>query len=181
MTSPYHQGEIAVQERSGGRLKAVAVGRSIRDHIPPAAQEFLRQLPFVVLGAEDEEGKVWATYLVGEPGFVRPEGDRRVVLESGILPGDPLAHTLCEVGRPISMTGIEPSSRRRIRLNGRIETVDGDLLTISTAEVYALCPKYIQARRFALHTSRELGEARRSGELDDCQRGCRQDLPPELA
>ncbi len=36
---PYHQGEIALQERSGGRR---------------TAQEFLQQLPFVVLGAADE-------------------------------------------------------------------------------------------------------------------------------
>ncbi len=58
MTSPYHQGEIALQERSGGRQKGEALGRTIQDHMPSAAQEFLRQLPFVVLGAVDEQGEV---------------------------------------------------------------------------------------------------------------------------
>ena len=171
MTNPYHQGEIALQERSGGRGKGEALGRTIRDHMPSAAQEFLQQLPFVVLGAVDEQGEVWATHLVGEPGFVRPDGDRTVVIDGGILPGDPLEDTLRKVGWPIGMIGIEPISRRRIRLNGRIETVDVDVLTISTAEVYANCPKYIQARNFAPNASREAGEVRRSSHLDDCQRG----------
>lgn len=171
MTNPYHQGEIALQERSGGRGKGEALGRTIRDQMPPAAQEFLQQLRFVVLGAADEQGEVWATYLVSEPGFVRPDGDRTVVIDGGILPGDPLADTLRQVGWSIGMIGIEPSSRRRVRLNGRIEIVDGDVLTLSTAEVYANCPKYIQARNFGPNASRESGEVRRSGHLDDCQRG----------
>jgi predicted pyridoxine 5'-phosphate oxidase superfamily flavin-nucleotide-binding protein len=139
--------------------------------MPPAAQEFLQQLPFVVVGAEDQDGEIWATHLVGEPGFARADGHRRVVIDGGILPGDPLADTLGRVGWAIGMIGIEPSSRRRMRINGRIETVDGDVLTISTAEVYANCPKYIQARNFAPHTGREPGEVRRHGHLDDCQRG----------
>lgn len=171
MASPYHQGEVALQERSGGRLKAEAGGRTIQNHIPSGAQEFLEQLPFVVLGAVDEQGEVWATHLVGEPGFARSDGDRRVIIDGGVLPGDPLADALRKVGWPIGMIGIEPSSRRRIRLNGGIEAVDGDVLAISTAEVFANCPKYIQARSFARNTNRKPDEVRRSSHLDDCQRG----------
>ncbi len=171
MMNPYHEGELKLQERSGGQQKGQAAARTVRDHMPSVAQDFLQQLPFVVLGAADELGEVWATYLAGEPGFARPDGDRTVVIDGGILPGDPLADTLRKVGWPIGMIGIEPSSRRRMRLNGRIESTDADLFTISTAEVYANCPKYIQARNFARNTSRELGEVRRSRQLDDCQRG----------
>jgi predicted pyridoxine 5'-phosphate oxidase superfamily flavin-nucleotide-binding protein len=171
LTKPFHQGELAVQQRSGGRQTAETVGRSILDFVPQPAKEFLQQLPFVVLGAKDEQGEVWATHLVGEPGFARPDGDRRVVIDGGILSGDPLADALREVGRPIGMIGIEPSSRRRIRINGRIQTVDGDVLTISTAEVYANCPKYIQARNFSPNASREPGEVQRTSQLDACQRG----------
>lgn len=171
MTSPYHEGEVALQERSGGRLKAEAGGRGIQDYIPPGAQEFLAQLPFVVLGAVDEQGEVWATHLVGAPGFARARGDRRVLINGGILPGDPLAEILRKVGSPVGIIGIEPSSRRRIRVNGRIEAIDGDVLTISTAEVFANCPKYIQARNFAPSARRETGEIRRSSHLEACQRG----------
>jgi len=171
MASPLHEGEIALQERSGARDIGAAVGRAIRDHMPSAAQEFLQQLPFVVLGAADENGDVWATHLVGEPGLVRPQGDRTVIVDGGILPDDPLAATLGEVGRPVGMLGIELSSRRRMRLNGRIESVDAGAFTISTTEVYANCPKYIQAHNFAWNADRERGEVRRSTWLDDCQRG----------
>ena len=171
MKSPYHEGEIALQERTGGRLRAEAGGRTIGDHLPLAAQEFLQQLPFVVLGAADEQGEVWATHLVGEPGFARVDGNRTVVIDGGVLPGDPLSDILRTVGWPVGIIGIESRSRRRVRLNGRIETLDGDLFTISTSEVFANCPKYIQARHFAQGASREPGELRRSRQLDDCQRG----------
>jgi predicted pyridoxine 5'-phosphate oxidase superfamily flavin-nucleotide-binding protein len=162
---------MAAQERSGGRLKAEAVGRTVQDGMAPAAREFLQQLPFVVVGAEAQQGEIWTTYLVGEPGFARADGDRTVIIEGGILPGDPLAETLRKVGGAIGMIGIEPSSRRRIRINGQIVAVDGDALTISTDEVYANCPKYIQGRNFAPSDTREPGEVQRSRQLDDCQRG----------
>ncbi len=169
---PYHEGEIALQERSGGRRTAHAVGRTVQDHIPPAAQEFLQQLPFVVLGAADERGEMWATHLVGEPGFVRSDGDQTVVIAGGILAGDPLADTLRNVGWPVGMIGIEPGSRRRLRLNGRIKSIDADVLSIATAEVYANCPKYIQARTFAHQKKRrDRGEIVRRSQLDDCERG----------
>ncbi len=162
MTNPFHEGELATQERSGGQRIGEAVGRSIQDHMAGAAGEFLERLPFVVLGAEDRQGEVWSTYLVGEPGFARPDGDRTVVLEGGMLPGDPLADTLREVGRPVGIIGIEPGSRRRIRLNGRIESAGADVLRVSTVEVFANCPKYIQARQFTPTNDRESGEIRRA-------------------
>ena len=124
MTSPFHEGELQVQKRSGGRHIGEAVGRSIRGQMAEAAQDFLQRLPFVVLGAADRQGEVWSTHLAGEPGFVRPHGDRTVVIEGGILPGDPLADTFRKVGWPVGMIGIEPSSRRRIRLNGRMPRRD---------------------------------------------------------
>ncbi len=170
MASPYHSGEIAVQERVGGRRQGEATGRSIRDHIPSAAREFLLQLPFVVIGALDEQGEMWATYLAGEPGFVRSRGDREVVIEGGVLPGEPLAETLRSVGRSIGMIGIEPSTRSRIRLNGRITGVDGKAVTLSVAEVYANCPKYIQARDFKPTPPSDHGQIRSSDQLDPIQR-----------
>lgn len=170
MTNPFHEGELAIQKRSGGQRIGEAVGRSIRGHMAGGAQEFLQRLPFVVLGAADQQGDVWSTHLVGEPGFVRPHGDRTVVIAGGILPGDPLADTLHRVGWPVGLIGIEPSSRRRIRLNGRIESATADELTLSTQEVYANCPKYIQARKFGPMSGRESGDVRRSSQLDDCQR-----------
>ncbi|MCZ6691277.1 MAG: pyridoxamine 5'-phosphate oxidase family protein [Planctomycetota bacterium] len=171
MPGPFHKGEIAVQERYGGRTMAEAVGRTIRDHMPASAREFVQQLPFVVLGGADDRGEVWATHLVGEPGFVRPVGERTFIIDGGILPGDPLEETLRRVGSPIGMIGIEPRTRRRVRLNGQIEAVETDVITVLTAEVFANCPKYIQAREFPTSSSRVPGEVRRNENLDDCQRG----------
>ena len=171
MASPFHEGEIALQERSGQHQIGQAVGRTIRDHMPPAAQEFVRQLPFVVVGAEDSRGDVWATQLVGEAGFVRSRGDQQIIISGGILPDDPLADSLHEIGRSVGMLGIEFDSRRRMRVNGRVECVHGDEISISTEEVYANCPQYIQTRRFVANAGQVRGETRHSAQLDDCQRG----------
>ena len=170
MTGQYHEGEIALQERAGSRLRAEAIGQTVLDQMPPSAAEFLRQLPFLVLGALDEQGEVWATHLVGEPGFARPGGDRRILVDGGLLAGDPLAGTLRQAGRSVGMIGIEPRSRQRLRLNGRLEAADADRLALSTTQVYANCPKYIQARGFAPQPLRQPGKVRRSRVLDDCHR-----------
>ncbi len=38
MTSPYHQDEIALQDRLGARLRADAIGQTVLRQIPPSAR-----------------------------------------------------------------------------------------------------------------------------------------------
>ena len=146
MSEAFHSGEIEIQTRAGVQEMARRVGRSIGDSIPEAAQEFLRQQPLAVLGSVDAAGRVWASLLTGEPGFLEALDKQTVRIAAEPLPGDPLRENLraCD---DVGMIAIEFATRRRMRLNGKAEwRPDG--LYLYARQVYANCPKYIQAREW---------------------------------
>ena len=61
-SSPWHDGEKQLQERVGVAERMEAFGRRvIRDHMPDQHRDFYRQLPFVLLGSVDAEGRPWAS------------------------------------------------------------------------------------------------------------------------
>jgi uncharacterized protein len=137
--SVFHKGEIAVQTRAGVRDMAERVGRGVRDFIPPPARDFLEGLPFVVVATVDETGGVWASILTGEPGFARVLDDRRLEISAVPVPGDPLDGTL-RVGASLGLLAIEPATRRRMRLNGRVERYADGRIVVVAEEVFSNCP-----------------------------------------
>ena len=149
MVSPYHEGELAVQARAGVQEMARRIGRSIGSTIPPAAQEFLARQPMVMIGTVDQGGFVWASLVTGEPGFMQALDERRVSIAAHPLPGDPLNENL-RINDQVGLIAIEPATRRRMRLNGRAEVGSDGAIMIYAQQVYANCPKYIQARAWEL-------------------------------
>ncbi|MCB9858511.1 MAG: pyridoxamine 5'-phosphate oxidase family protein [Phycisphaerales bacterium] len=148
MSNWFHEGEIEIQQRAGVRSIADRVAESIDDRIPPAAVPFLTAQHFALLGAARDDGLVIATTLAGAPGFLQPSDDEtHLRINKGLLPHDPLADAL-NPGRSVGMQVIEPRTRRRMRLNGRIASHGADSIDIDLFEVYSNCPKYIQAREF---------------------------------
>jgi predicted pyridoxine 5'-phosphate oxidase superfamily flavin-nucleotide-binding protein len=146
--SVFHEGERAVQEQAGVRDRARRVGNAIHTEIPPAAQDFLEQPPFVLLGGQDAAGQVWASALFGAPGFVSALDEHTVEIDALPSPGDPLYEVLQAADQyPVGLLAIEPETRRRMRINGFAEVRPGGF-TLSARQVYANCPKYIQARHF---------------------------------
>jgi hypothetical protein len=71
---PYHAGELEVQARTGQFAEATRNAAVVRSVLPPPLIRFLPSLPWIVLGAADPSGAVWATALFGLPGFVRSPG-----------------------------------------------------------------------------------------------------------
>ena len=144
--SPYHDGEIAVQERAGVRLTAERVGRRvIRDHMPDQHRELFERLPYLVVGTVDDQGRPWASMLAGQPGFVAAPAPR--TLQIGALPvdGDPAAHNV-RAGAPVGIVGIELHTRRRNRANGTIVAVGDRGFEVRVEQSFGNCPQYIQAR-----------------------------------
>lgn len=136
-----HDGELAVQRRTGV-LKALGSAR-VGATIPPIAKAFLGEQRFIVVGAVADG--VWATILVGPPGFVRVLDERTVVIKALPGPHDPLRGRFA-TEQEIGILAIEPSTRRRIRVNGLARVADNGLLMMRTEQVYSNCPKYIQQR-----------------------------------
>jgi predicted pyridoxine 5'-phosphate oxidase superfamily flavin-nucleotide-binding protein len=140
----YHRGELAAQAIAGDIERAAHLGRSIRDTVPAVAARFLAERQLIVVGATDEEGRIWATMLTGPAGFLDTPDERTVTVAARPRVGDPLATVLAEPAQ-VGTIAIEPATRRRMRVNGRSRPTPTGL-SINVEQVVANCPKYIQRR-----------------------------------
>ena len=145
-SSPYHPGEMAVQERAGARVFAERVGRRvIRDHLTEQHRAFFSTLPYVFMGSLDRQGRPWATILSGAPGFLRTPDPWHLQVSALPPEGDPARGEL-RVGAPVAFVGIELHTRRRNRLTGKIAALEGSGFTFRVDQSFGNCPQYIQAR-----------------------------------
>lgn len=148
MSAPYHEGEMAVQRRANEAHIAERNGAVIANTIIRGALAFLRQQPMAVLGSQDQQGRLWASLVFGNPGFLEPGDDGRSVRillsEADRHRADPLWRNIA-ANPQIGMLAIELGSRRRLRINGRI-TSNADQAVLEVDEAYPNCPKYIQRR-----------------------------------
>jgi len=145
--STFHAGERAVQEQAGVRAMAERVGASIHTEMPPAAQDFLKRQPFVVVGYADAQSRVWASVLAGALGFASAPDSHTVELRAEPFSGDPL-HEVWQDGTDVGLLAVELSTRRRMRVNGRLAWRAGRVMSVMVHQAYANCPKYIQAREW---------------------------------
>lgn len=168
-TSPFHEGERRIQELAGVRERTEMQGqRVIRDHLPDQHREFYENLPFLLLGSVDAEGRPWASLVAGPPGFIQsPEADR-IQLRTNALTGDPLNRSLQEETY-LGVLGIEPATRRRNRFNGRAAQVNKGGFDIRVDQSFGNCPKFIQTRNVSYLTPGETASSPmvREAELTD--------------
>ncbi len=145
MAKPFHAGELAVQAREGVQAVARRVGGIIGETFPPGAQGFLAQQRMLVVASVSPEGHVWGSLLTGDTGFLQVADARTLRIASVPPEGDPLHASLrSQVGW--GALAIEFATRRRMKMKGRAEALSGGGYLLHARAVYALCPKYIQAR-----------------------------------
>jgi ferredoxin-NADP reductase/predicted pyridoxine 5'-phosphate oxidase superfamily flavin-nucleotide-binding protein len=148
--SPFHKGEIQIQERLGLSARMEVHGRkAIRALMPDQHREFFPLLPFILVGSVDEGGQPWASMLVARPGFVQAPDAAHLRVTAKAPFGDPLLHTL-KFGASLGMLGIELHTRRRNRANGQVEKIDADGFTLAVQQSFGNCPQYIQGRDTSL-------------------------------
>ena len=152
LNNPYHEGELTVQkianESEMARINSAALGR----FIPSGALRFIEQQSMVVVGSLDSEGRVWASILFGEPGFLRAQDQQALVLDISqprSAHDDPLWTNIAS-NHNIGMVVIELSTRRRLRVNGRAEHRFDKCWVIDVEAAYPNCPKYIQRRHWQM-------------------------------
>lgn len=147
--SPWHEGELTLQASVGAveRMKIPGQRQMARDYMPDQHRAFYAQLPFVVLGAVDPQGDVWATLRAGRPGFMHSPVPRVLRVDLPRDRDDP-ADAGMEDGDGIGMLGIELHTRRRNRLNGNVQRSGNDGFVIEPTQSYGNCPQYIQLRAY---------------------------------
>lgn len=147
--SPWHEGELALQRSVGAVDMMASVGQRqlARTWMPDQHREFYAQLPFVVLGAVDRQGDVWATLRAGQPGFMNSPDPQTLHINLEPEPNDPAQEGMGE-GDAIGMLGIELHTRRRNRMNGVVRRQLEPGLEISVSQAYGNCPRYINLRQY---------------------------------
>nr|WP_316641722.1 pyridoxamine 5'-phosphate oxidase family protein [uncultured Roseateles sp.] len=162
--SAFHAGEQALQERVGVRERLERGAPAfMRDRMPDQHRELFNKLPTLLLGALDAQGQPWATMLGGAPGFVSTPEARQMHIQLGSQRDDPVLQQL-KPGSAVGVLGLEPHTRRRNRMNGVIESIGGQGLSIEVRQSFGNCPKYIQAREpLSLHTPEDGAAARSLG------------------
>ena len=151
MDTLFHPGERLVQERTGERATALINSRNITPFIPPAARMFVGQQRWCVIGAADAAGGVWAGLVVGEPGFLQTSQDLatlRIALDD---PHGRLGNTVplggLQVDQSVAVLLIELQTRRRLRVNGHVASMQAGLLEVAVGGAFPVCPRYIQKRQ----------------------------------
>src|SRR6202162_905429 len=113
--SSFNPDELAAQALAGGGPR----GGGIRDFMPEQHRHFFAQLPYLPVGAIDAADWPLATLLTGHPGFVQSPDPVTLHIAALADAGDPAAEALAP-DRDIGILGIDFSTRRRNRVNGRI-------------------------------------------------------------
>jgi hypothetical protein len=149
MRDVYHEGEIAVQQRTGERAIAERRAAMVGERLVEGARVFLAEQELVAVSAIGPDHALVASVWCGDRGFLRSdESGERVAVISKLdrtLDVDPVRPLLRE-DVPFGMLAMDLESRRRLRINGRVERLDLAGLSVRVGEVFGNCPKYIQRR-----------------------------------
>ncbi|MFM9924274.1 pyridoxamine 5'-phosphate oxidase family protein [Variovorax sp. H27-G14] len=153
IAAPFHAGERAMQALGGSREQMEVAGpRVIRDHMPEQHRAFFSLLPFLVVGSLDASLQPWASVLAAPAGFMHSPDPTHLRVDALPQAGDPLAGQLAQ-GAPLGLLGIQPHTRRRNRMNGTVESLDGAGFMVEVQQSFGNCPRYIQAREPVLAAS----------------------------
>ncbi|MBI2737477.1 MAG: pyridoxamine 5'-phosphate oxidase family protein [Rhodospirillales bacterium] len=157
----FHEDELSAQALAGHQRAGRA---AIRPFMPDQHREFFAMLPYLFTATPDADGWSMASVLTGDKGFVRSPDP--ATLRIGALPeaNDPAASTFV-AGAEIGMIGLDFTTRRRNRANGRLLAVD-DGITVAIAQSFGNCAQYIQTREPSPHAAAG-APAEPLGRLDD--------------
>jgi predicted pyridoxine 5'-phosphate oxidase superfamily flavin-nucleotide-binding protein len=139
--SPFHPDELEAQARAGHAPR----GAGIRNFMPDQHRSFFPLLPYLFVATTDANGWPLATMLNGAAGFVHAPDPVTLRIDTLPEPEDPAAATLRN-GREIGILGIDFTTRRRNRANGRIADLDAAGFTVAVRQSFGNCAKYIQRR-----------------------------------
>src|SRR3989337_3222655 len=147
METTYHAGEISIQERLGEKVIADRNGRAVTDKIIPGAINFIEKQHFFIASTRDKSGQITVSALAGENGFLKVIGASTLEISRNLLYSNPfdVFWSNIDAHPGAGLLFIEPSSRRRYRINGSL-IVTPEKVVVNIEQAYPNCPKYIQQR-----------------------------------
>lgn len=166
--STFHEGELAQQAEAGVVAQAARLAPVLRPLLTEQQRSFFPLLPFAIVGSIDPDGFPCASLLAAPPGFVHSPSPGSVRIDAAPLAGDPLQVNL-QMGAALGVLGIQPHTRRRNRVNGRVIERDASGITIAVEQAFGNCPKHIQPREL-VYGAREPGRVEVSRGLGAEQR-----------
>jgi len=163
----FHEDELKAQAQAQALAGQGAARAAIRPFMPEQHRAFFALLPYLFAATLDEGGWPMASVLSGVKGFVQSPDP--VTLRIAALPAadDPAAQGYT-AGAEIGLLGLDFTTRRRNRANGRLVIVDSGL-TVRIAQSFGNCAQYIQTRTPAPHAATR-PTLERLGALDDAAR-----------
>lgn len=152
----FHDGELEAQRNAHEEAIAARNAANVVDHIIRGAVPFVRQQTMLYAGSTDVAGRVWASMLIGAPGFLQPSEDARTLVvdlhQVTLDKYDPFWENMERDGR-VGLLLLEMQSRRRLKINGTAHLADG-CLHVRIEESVPICPRYIQRRAIVMAGTR---------------------------
>lgn len=166
---PFHDDELAAQELAGDVAARVEGRRApIRPFLPDQHREFFPLLPHLFAATLDAAGWPMASVLTGPYGFATSPDPTTLRIAALPRADDPAAPGFA-AGAGIGLIGIDFTTRRRNRANGRI-VARNDGLTVHVNESFGNCPQYIQTRAPVPHPAAAAVPVETLDDLDDSAR-----------
>lgn len=166
---PFHDDELAAQELAGDVAARIEGRRApIRPLMPDQHREFFPLLPHLFTATLDEAGWPMASALTGPYGFVTSPDPTTLRIEALPRADDPAAAGFA-AGAQIGLIGIDFTTRRRNRANGRIVAREREL-TVHVTQSFGNCPQYIQTRAPVPHPVAAAVPVEAMDGLDDAAR-----------
>ncbi|MEP6018303.1 MAG: pyridoxamine 5'-phosphate oxidase family protein [Paracoccaceae bacterium] len=152
----FHAGETAIQNRAevpSSHIEKVSV--FVRPEMPMQHREFFESLPILHMGFLDDTGRVWASPIFGQSGFMTSPDPRSLNVAAVPVLAQELGLDIT-VGAKVGAVGLELHSRRRNRMNGTLVHGKAGEMSIAVDQSFGNCPKYIQARTLDWSLSQDL-------------------------
>jgi len=143
---PFHD-----DERRAQALAGLSAGRAaIRPYMPDQHRDFFALLPYLFTATLDGEGWPVASILTGPAGFVRSPDPVTLRIDARPAADDPAAPGFAP-GCPVGLLGLDLSTRRRNRANGRVAARHGSSLIVTVGQSFGNAAQYIQTRTARPH------------------------------
>jgi len=133
----------------------------VRAAMPQQHRDFFAAQHLLYIGRQPRGGgPPDATVAAGLPGFVTAPDPHTLVLRLDLMDAATRPEGFA-IGEHLGIVGLQLHDRRRNRLNGIVESVDGAAVRVAVQQSFGNCPKYIQRR--ALQFAPSVGPGLRRG------------------